>query len=153
MKKSKFMQEFLDFCNKGNPVQMAIGVILGAGMSSIVKNFTESIINPILGMLLGGGVDFSHLKITLPHLWGEVPVNEEGVAIVNTLAYGSFITEIINFLLVALVVFFIVKGLNKLTEIGKKKEAEQQPAVEPEEPKPSNEELLLTEIRDLLKDK
>jgi large conductance mechanosensitive channel len=87
----------------------------------------------------------------------ETIVNAEGVEVVqevqNYLTYGNFISAVINFLILALVVFFIVKGLNKLSEIGKKKEEEAAAAEPPAPPAPSNEEVLLTEIRDLLKNK
>jgi large conductance mechanosensitive channel len=87
------------------------------------------------------------MKITLPRLFGEAPVDEAGNAIANTLNYGNFISAVINFLILALVVFFLVKGLNKLAALTKKKEEEKPAAPK----KPSAEEILLTEIRDLLK--
>ena len=98
-----------------------------------------------------GGIDFSELKITLPRLFGEPVLDEAGNVILNTLNYGNFLSAVINFLILALVVFFLVKGLNKLSEIGKKKE--EAPAEEPAPPEPSNEEKLLAEIRDLLKNR
>lgn len=88
------------------------------------------------------------MKIVLPRLFGEPVVDDAGNVVLNTLNYGNFISAVINFLILALVVFFLVKSLNKLTELGKKKE-EAAPA---EPPKPSSEEVLLTEIRDLLKE-
>ena len=101
---------------------------------------------PIVSIFIGG-VDFSEMKLELPRLFAE-KYDDAGNLIKNTLNYGNFISAVINFLILALVVFFLVKSLNKLTELGKKKE-EAAPA---EPPKPSNEELLLTEIRDLLKE-
>ena len=106
---------------------------------------------PIVAIFMGG-IDFSELKITLPRLFSEPVLDEAGHEILNTLNYGNFISAIINFLILALVVFFLVKGLNKLSEIGKKKE-EAAPAEPPAPPEPSNEEKLLAEIRDLLKNK
>ena len=106
---------------------------------------------PIIAIFMGG-IDFSELKITLPRLFGEPVLDEAGNEILNTLNYGNFISAVINFAILALVVFFLVKSLNKLSELGKKKE-EDQAAEEPAPPAPSAEEVLLTEIRDLLKNK
>ena len=112
---------------------------------------------PIVNIFLGGA-DFSQLKIALPRMpWVEptyeLVVNEAGEEIPqlveNYLTYGNFISAIINFFILAFVVFMLVKGLNKLAELGKKEEE----AAPPAPPKPSNEEVLLTEIRDLLKEK
>lgn len=102
---------------------------------------------PIVAIFMGN-VDFSELKIVLPRLFGEAVLDEAGNPILNTLNYGSFISAIINFFILALVVFFLVKGLNRLSEAGKKKEE----AAPPAPPAPSAEEVLLTEIRDLLKE-
>ena len=126
---------------------LAVGTIIGAAFSTITKSLTDDIIMPIVSIFLGG-VDFSEMKLVLPRLFGEPVVDDAGNVILNTLNYGNFISAVINFLILALVVFFLVKSLNKLTELGKKKE-EAAPA---EPPKPSNEEVLLTEIRDLLKE-
>ena len=139
------------FAVKGNAMALAVGTIIGAAFSTITKSLTDDVIMPIVAIFMGG-IDFSELKITLPRLFGEVPVDEAGNVIANTLNYGNFISAVINFLILALVVFFLVKGLNKLSEIGKKKE-EEAPAEEPAPPAPSNEEVLLAEIRDLLKSK
>ena len=106
---------------------------------------------PIVAIFMGG-IDFSELKITLPRLFSEPVLDEAGNEILNTLNYGNFISAIINFFILALVVFFLVKGLNKMVDAAKKKE-EAAPAQEPEPPAPSAQELLLTEIRDILKDK
>lgn len=148
IKKPSWWEEFTAFAIKGNAMALAVGTIIGAAFSTITKSLTDDIIMPIVAIFLGG-IDFSQLKMTLPRLFGEPVLDESGNVILNTLNYGNFISAIINFLILALVVFFLVKGLNKLTELGKKKE-EAAPA---EPPKPSNEELLLTEIRDLLKNK
>jgi len=119
---------------------------------------------PVVNIFLGGA-DFSEAKIALPRMpWVEptyeTVVNEAGEEVVqevlNYLTYGNFISAIINFAILALVVFWLVKGLNKLAEIGKKKEEEEAaatPAEPPAPPAPSAEEVLLTEIRDLLKNK
>ena len=117
----------------------------------------ETIVNIFLG-----GADFSELKIALPRMpWVEptyeLVINEAGEEVPqlveNYLTYGNFISAVINFLILAFVVFMLVKGLNKLSEIGKKKEAEAAAAEPPAPPAPSAEEVLLTEIRDLLKNK
>ena len=154
MKKNKlssFWEEFKAFAIKGNAMALAVGTIIGAAFSTITKSLTDDIIMPIVSIFLGG-IDFSELKLVLPRLWGDAKLDETGNEILNTLNWGNFISAVINFFILALVVFLLVKGLNKLSEIGKKKEAEA-PAEEPAPPAPSNEEVLLTEIRDLLKNK
>lgn len=147
--KPKWWDEFLAFAVKGNAMALAVGTIIGAAFSGITKSLTDDVIMPIVAIFMGG-IDFSELKITLPRLFGEPVLDEAGNVILNTLNYGSFISAIINFLILALVVFFLVKGLNKLSQIGQKKE---EAAEEPAPPAPSAEEVLLTEIRDLLKEK
>ena len=150
LKKPGWLEEFKNFAVKGNAMNMAVGVIIGGAFGTITKSLTDDLIMPIVSIFLGG-IDFSEMKLTLPRLFGEAPLDEAGNAIVNTLNYGNFISAVINFLILALVVFWLVKGLNKLSELGKKKEAEE--AAPPAPPEPSAEEKLLTGIRDLLKDK
>lgn len=147
IKKPKWWDEFIAFAVKGNAMALAVGTIIGAAFSTITKSLTDDIIMPIVAIFMGG-IDFSELKIVLPRLFSDPVLDESGHEVLNTLNYGNFISAVINFLILALVVFFLVKGLNKLAEIGKKKEE----AAPPAPPKPSNEELLLTEIRDLLKE-
>ena len=149
--KPSWWDEFIAFAVKGNAMALAVGTIIGAAFSTITKSLTDDVIMPIVAIFMGG-IDFSELKIVLPRLFGEPVLDENGVEILNTLNYGNFISAVINFAILALVVFFLVKGLNKMAEIGKKKE-EQQAAEEPAPPAPSAEEVLLTEIRDLLKNK
>ena len=151
VKKPAWVDEFLAFAVKGNAMALAVGTIIGGAFSTITKSLTDDIIMPIVSIFLGG-VDFSELKIVLPRLWGEAKLDEAGNEILNTLNWGNFLSAIINFFILAMVVFFIVKGLNKLAELGKKKE-EEAPEEEPAPPEPTAEELLLTEIRDLLKEK
>ncbi len=155
MKKNKklnnFWEEFKAFAIKGNAMALAVGTIIGAAFSTITKSLTDDIIMPIVSIFLGG-IDFSELKLTLPRLWGEPTLDEAGNEILNTLNWGNFLSAVINFFILAFVVFMLVKGLNKLSDLGKKKE-EEAPAEEPAPPAPSAEEVLLTEIRDLLKDK
>ena len=152
MKKPSWWNEFVAFAVKGNAMALAVGTIIGAAFSTITKSLTDDIIMPIIAIFMGG-IDFSEMKLVLPRLFGEPVLDENGVEILNTLNYGNFISAIINFAILALVVFWLVKSLNKLSEIGKKKEAEAAAAEPPAPPAPSAEEVLLTEIRDLLKNK
>lgn len=149
IKKPKWLDEFAAFAIKGNAMALAVGTIIGAAFSTITKSLTDDVIMPIVSIFIGG-VDFSEMKLVLPRLFAE-KLDENGRVIQNTLNYGNFISAVINFFILALVVFFLVKGLNKLTELGKKKEEAAPESVK--EPEPSKEELLLTEIRDLLKEK
>ena len=161
-KKPAWWDEFVAFAVKGNAMALAVGTIIGGAFSTITKSLTNDLIMPLVNIFLGG-TDFTEAKIALPRMpWVEPTyetiVNEAGEEVVqevlNYLTYGNFISAVINFLILALVVFWLVKGLNKLYEMGKKKEAEaEEPAAEPEPPAPSAEEVLLTEIRDLLKNK
>ena len=146
--KPSWWDEFVTFAVKGNAMALAVGTIIGAAFSTITKSLTDDIIMPVVAIFMGG-IDFSEMKLVLPRLFGEPVLDENGVEILNTLNYGNFISAVINFAILALVVFFLVKGLNKMAEISKKKE-EEAPAEEPAPPAPSAEEVLLTEIRDLL---
>ena len=148
---STFLDEFKAFAIRGNAMALAVGTIIGAAFSTITKSLTDDVIMPIVSIFLGG-IDFSELKLVLPRLWGEPQFDENGVEILNTLNWGNFISAVINFFILAFVVFMLVKGLNKLSDLGKKKE-EETPAEPPAPPAPSAEEVLLTEIRDLLKNK
>ncbi|MCF6251902.1 MAG: large-conductance mechanosensitive channel protein MscL [Methylococcaceae bacterium] len=130
------LSEFKDFAIKGNVVDMAVGIIVGAAFGKIVSSFVKDVIMPPLGVMMGG-VNFSDLAVVIQEAAGEAPV----VAI----KYGLFIQTIVDFLIVALAIFMAVKVMNRL----KKKEQE----APKEDPKPSKEEVLLTEIRDLLKNK
>ena len=163
--KKSLWTEFKEFAIKGNAMALAVGTIIGAAFSTITKSLTDDIIMPIINIFLGGA-DFTEMKVALPRMpWvpkvelldeaGNVVKNAEGQIqyVENYLTYGNFISAIINFFILALVVFWLVKGLNKLAEIGKKKEEEAKAAEPPAPPAPSAEEVLLTEIRDLLKNK
>ena len=147
MKKPSWWDEFTAFAVKGNAMALAVGTIIGAAFSPITKSLTDDIIMPIIAIFMGG-IDFSEMKIVLPRLFGDPVLDEAGNEILNTLNYGNFISAVINFLILAMVVFFLVKFLNRLTE--KKKKEPEEPAAEPE---PTAEEKLLTEIRDLLAQK
>lgn len=136
---SSFLQEFKDFAVKGNAVDMAVGVIIGGAFGKIVSSIVDDVIMPPIGWLVGG-VNFSDLKLTLPAK--EIEGIQTQAATIN---YGNFIQTTIDFLIVALCVFLMVKGINRLT----KKKAEE-PAAPAE---PSATEKLLAEIRDELKKK
>ena len=161
VKKPSWWDEFIAFAVKGNAMALAVGTIIGGAFSTITKSLTNDLIMPIVNIFMGGA-DFSEAKIVLPRMpWVaptyETVVNAAGEEVVqevqNYLTYGNFISAVINFAILALVVFWLVKGLTKLSEIGKKKEAEAAAAEPPAPPAPSAEEVLLTEIRDLLKEK
>jgi len=128
------IKEFKEFAVKGNVVDMAVGIIIGAAFGKIVSSFVADVIMPPIGVLLGG-VDFSGLAFTVKEAVGEVP------AVV--ISYGKFINTMIDFTIIAFAIFIAVKMINSL-----KKKEEEAPAAPPE---PTNEEVLLTEIRDLLK--
>ena len=158
--KKSLWKEFTEFAIKGNAMALAVGTIIGGAFSTITKSLTNDLIMPVVNIFLGG-TDFSELKVELPRITPvyEDVLNEAGevigqVEVPHYLTYGNFISAVINFLILAVVVFFIVKGLNQLAEIGKKKEEEAAAEAEPPAPPaPSAEEVLLAEIRDLLKDK
>ncbi|HOO69983.1 MAG TPA: large-conductance mechanosensitive channel protein MscL [Bacteroidales bacterium] len=129
---SKFVQEFKQFAMKGNVVDMAVGIIIGGAFGKIVSSLVSDLLMPLVGAL-AGGVNFTDWKWTIV-----------GV----TLNYGNFIQVLIDFIIIAFCVFLLIKGINKLNSMKKKEEEAPAPAPEP---KPTKEELLLTEIRDLLK--
>ena len=120
-------KEFKTFISRGNVIDLAVAVVLGAAFGAIITSFVNDIIMPLIGILMGG-IDFTTLSIQV----GEA-----------TIAYGNFIQAIINFLIIAFALFLVIRGINKM-----QKEEEAAPAPPPE---PTAEEKLLTEIRDLLK--
>lgn len=128
------MKEFRDFAMRGNVVDMAVGIVIGAAFGKIVSSFVSDVLMPPIGMLLGG-MDFSNLSVTLKEAAGEV----EAV----TLNYGAFVQTVVDFVIIAFAIFMVVRAMNSM-----KKKEEEKPAAPPE---PSKEEVLLTEIRDLLK--
>ena len=130
------MKEFKEFAVKGNVVDMAVGIIIGAAFGKIVSSAVGDVIMPPIGVLLGG-VDFSSLAFIVKEAAGDVP------AVV--VSYGKFIQTIIDFTIIAFTIFIAIKGINSL-----KRQEEEAPA---DPPKPSPEEVLLTEIRDLLKER
>jgi large conductance mechanosensitive channel len=142
------LKEFKQFAIKGNMLDMAVGIIIGAAFGTIVKSLVDDILMPPIGMLLGG-VDFSDMFLTLQQgsmagPYATLAAAREAGAV--TMNYGLFINGVISFLIVAWAVFFVVKGFNKL-----KQAEEEAPAAPPPPPEPTAEEKLLTEIRDLLK--
>ena len=163
-------QEFKTFINKGNAMALAVGTIIGSGFSTITKSLTNDLIMPLVNIFLGG-TDFAELKLELPRIFPvyEEVLNEttglvEQVYVPHYLTYGNFISAVINFLILAVVVFFIVRFMNRVSEAATRKEREAAEAAAaaaaeeaaknpPAPPAPSNEEVLLTEIRDLLKNK
>jgi large conductance mechanosensitive channel len=134
------IKEFKQFAMRGNVLDMAVGIIIGGAFGKIVSSFVADVIMPPIGALLGG-VDFSNLKIIIKH----AVLNDAG-AIAKpavTLNYGLFINTVIDFIIIAFAIFMMIKAINNLK---KKEEAVQAPPTAP-----TNEEKLLTEIRDLLK--
>jgi len=135
----KILQEFKQFAMKGNVVDMAVGIIIGAAFGKIISSLVNDVIMPPIGMLIGG-VDFTELKVVLK----DASVDQAGNVInAVTLNYGTFIQTALDFLIVAFAIFLMIKAMNQM-----KKKEETAPAPPPE---PSKEEKLLTEIRDLLK--
>ncbi|HAD31590.1 MAG TPA: large conductance mechanosensitive channel protein MscL [Methylophaga sp.] len=130
------VQEFKKFAMRGNVIDMAVGIIIGVAFGKIVSSFVADVIMPPLGLLLGG-VDFKDLAIVLKEAVGETP------AVV--IAYGQFIQTIVDFVIIAFVIFLVIKAMNSLK--AKEEAAPEAP------PAPTKEEILLTEIRDLLKEK
>ena len=141
----KFFEEFKAFAMRGNVLDMAVGVVIGGAFGKITASLVGDIIMPLIGCLIGG-VDLATLNITLKPavMDGETVVSEAVV-----LGLGTFLTTIIDFLLIAFVVFLVVKAMN-MAKAKLEKPAEPEPEKEPE---PTKEELLLSEIRDLLKTK
>lgn len=130
----KLINEFKAFAMRGNVVDMAVGIIIGAAFGKIVSSFVNDVIMPPIGLLVGG-IDFSDLSITLKAATDAAP------AVI--LKYGAFINTVIDFIIIAWAIFMVIKAMNSL-----KKKEEEKPAAPP---KPNDEVLLLTEIRDLLK--
>jgi large conductance mechanosensitive channel len=128
------IKEFKEFAVRGNVVDMAVGIVIGAAFGKIVSSFVANVLMPPIGLLLGG-VDFSKLMIVLKK------ATEDSEAV--TLSYGVFFNTMIDFIIIAFAIFLVVKGMNAM-----KKKEEEKPA---EPPKPPKEEILLTEIRDELR--
>ena len=142
-------KEFRDFVNRGNVLDLAVAVIIGAAYAKIVSSLTDDIIMPVIGKIFGG-LDFSSYFIVLgdvpPALAGSTDYAALKKAGVPLLGYGEFVTQAVNFLIIAFVLFLVVKGINTLQRT-KKEEEKKEPAPKPEDV------VLLSEIRDLLKQK
>lgn len=141
------LKEFKEFAIKGNALDMAVGIVIGAAFGTIVQSLVRDVLMPPIGLLLGG-VDFTDLFLTLsagtpPGPYPTLVAAQEAGAV--TINYGVFINSVISFTIVAFAVFLVVRGFNRLK---RKDEVEEAPAAPPE---PTAEEKLLAEIRDLLK--
>ena len=152
--KKGFLKEFKEFAISGNMFDMAVGIIIGGVFKDLVASFTENIIMPIISIFTGG-VSFDNWKIKLPTLFEKLEeVEVDGVTVQkpveNYLNFGNFISAIISFLILMLVVFLLVKGVNKLRKAAEARKAKEEEKKEEAPPEPSAEEKLLTEIRDLL---
>jgi large conductance mechanosensitive channel len=130
------IKEFKAFAMRGNVIDMAVGIVMGVAFGAIVSSLVADVIMPPVGVLLGG-VSFENMALTLQEAAGDVPA--------VTLDYGRFIQAVLDFLIIAFAIFMVVKGMNSLKR--KQEEASAAP------PAPSKEEVLLTEIRDLLKNR
>lgn len=139
-----FIQDFKAFALKGNVVDMAVGVIIGGAFGKIVTSIVSNIIMPPIGVLTGG-MDFTDLKLVLKDA---VKEGDQVVSEAVTINYGQFIQDVVDFLIIAFCIFLMVKGIAALSRKKEEKPAEPAPA-----PEPSAEEKLLTEIRDLLKNR
>ncbi len=137
----KFWSEFREFAMRGSVIDMAVGVIIGGAFSSIVSSLVKDILTPLLSIVIGR-VDISSLKVVIPGIMGSDNI---------TLKFGTFLENVFNFLMIALFIFLILRGINRVHErlnkkLGREKEA-------PKVPEPTKTELLLTEIRDALKER
>jgi len=132
---NKFIAEFKEFAIRGNMLDMAVGMIVGGAFTALVGSIVNNIATPLIGIFFG--VDLKGIEVTLPRLWGNI---EEP----NIMSLGVFLNSLIHFVVVAFIVFLFVKAINRF-----RKKHEEAPAAPPE---PTKEELLLTEIRDILKE-
>lgn len=142
-----FFDEFKTFIARGNVLDLAVGVIIGGAFGTITTSLTSDVIMPVVSIFLGG-IDFSQMKLVLPNLFGVISDTP------NTLNYGNFINAVINFLILAFVVFCIVKFFNAAhdkAEAARKKEKESEAPAAPETPPAPTEAELLADIRDLLR--
>jgi large conductance mechanosensitive channel len=144
------MKEFKEFAMRGNLVDLAVGVVIGGAFGKVVSGFIDGMVMPLIGML--GGADFNNMYISLSDKVDAAQAASETILPIveakklgPVLAYGTFITVLIDFIVVAFVVFMVIKGMNRM-----KKKQEAAPAAPAAPPAPSKEEILLTEIRDAL---
>ena len=136
------LQEFKKFAMRGNVVDLAIGVIIGAAFSKIIDSLVNDIIMPIIGRI-AGGLDFTNYFLGLTPAASQATTYDAAKKAGATLGYGTFLTVTVNFLIIAWVLFLVIKGINRV--------AKREEATPPPPPPPSKEQELLTEIRDLLK--
>lgn len=142
----KFFNEFKEFAMRGNVMDLAVGVIIGAAFSKITTSLVNDVFMPLIGLVIGG-IDLGALNLVLkPEVLNEAG---EVVSAAVTLGMGTFLSTVIDFILTAFVIFVMIKAINQVHKLGKRKTEE---APEEEEPKPPTSEELLTEIRDLLKE-
>ena len=139
MEKKGIVSEFKEFITRGNVMDMAVGIIIGGAFTAIVQSLVNDLLMPVIGALFGG-IDFTTLKYVVRAADEAAGIEEAAIK------YGSFIQAIVNFLLIAIVIFLLVRGINKM----RRKKEEPAPAPAPD-PEPSEEVKLLTEIRDALK--
>lgn len=144
-----FFKEFKEFAMRGNVIDMAVGVVIGAAFGKIVTSLVSDLLMPLIGTLVGG-INFTDWKWTIVEERASL-LDPSKIMPAVTLNYGNFLQVLFDFIIVAFCIFLVIKGINKLSNI-KKKEAETQ-ATPPEPPAPTKEEVLLTEIRDILKEK
>jgi len=142
------IKEFKEFAMKGNVMDMAIGVIIGGAFGKIVTSLVNDILMPLVGKVIGN-TDFTSMFVNLSDDTKYESLDKAREAGASVFAYGAFIQQVVDFLIVALCIFFVLKGINKLSNLKKKKEEEAAPAA----PAGPTQEELLTEIRDLLKQK
>ncbi|MCL2366444.1 MAG: large conductance mechanosensitive channel protein MscL [Oscillospiraceae bacterium] len=133
---SKFIAEFKEFAVRGNMLDMAIGMIVGGAFTALVNSIVTNIATPLIGIFFG--IDLKNIEIVLPRLWGNISEP-------NILTLGVFLDSLISFIIIALVVFLFVKGINRFRK-------KQEDSVPEAPPTPTQEELLLAEIRDILKE-
>lgn len=148
---SKFLNEFKAFAMRGNVMDMAVGVIIGAAFGKIVTSLVSDLLMPLIGAVVGG-INFTDWKWTIVKERASM-LDPDIMMPAVTLNYGNFLQVLFDFIIVALCIFILIKGINRLTLMGKKKEEAAAAAAPAPDPKPTKEEVLLTEIRDLLKNK
>ena len=150
----KFFEEFKAFISRGNVLDMAVGVIIASAFGTITTTLVNKVVMPAIGLILGGNDLTSTLNWTVkPAVVEMVDGVETVVTEATVIAFGDFLGAIINFIIIAFIVFCIIKAFNKAKELAEKKKEAEEEAAAPADPEPTKEELLLMEIRDLLKEK
>ena len=150
----KFFEEFKAFISRGNVLDMAVGVIIASAFGTITTTLVNKVIMPAIGLIVGGNDLTSTLNWTVKPADVEMVDGVETVVTEATvIAFGDLVSAIINFIIIAFIVFCIIKTFNKARELAEKKKKAEEEAAPPADPEPTKEELLLMEIRDLLKEK